>query len=194
MKPELHENVIGFGGWIQHAKLPFDFKHPIILSEKHMIFKLILSDLCLKNLHSGRENFLPLSRHKFWISTWKRFAQSVIQNCFVSKRKNVRAEAPMMSDLTIERLSFNEKPFSYTGIEYFRPIKVELTRKTISNQATHKQYGALFTCLSTRAVHLELASDLSTDIFIVVLRRSIARCGKPKEIVSGNGRNFIGAD
>ena len=100
----------------------------------------------------------------------------------------------MMSDLTIERLSFNEKPFSYTGIEYFRPIKVELTRKTISNQATHKQYGALFTCLSTRAVHLELASDLSTDIFIVVLRRSIARCGKPKEIVSGNGRNFIGAD
>lgn len=139
---------------LRHAELPFDFKHPIILNEKHMIFKLILSDLCLKHLHSGRENFLSLSRYKFWITKWKRFAKSVIQNCFVSKRKNVRPESPMMSDLTIERLSFNEKPFSYTGIEYFRLINVELTRKTMSNQARHKQYGALFTCLSKRAVHL----------------------------------------
>ena len=71
---------------------------------------------------------------------------------------------------------------------------MKLTRKTRSNQATHKRYGALFTCLTTRAVHLELASDLSTDIFILALRRFIARRGKPKEILSDNGTNFIGAN
>ena len=57
---------------------------------------------------------------------------------------------------------------------------MKLTHKTRLNQAMHKQYGALFTCLTTRAVHLELASDLSN--------------GKPKEILSGNGTNFIAAD
>ena len=71
---------------------------------------------------------------------------------------------------------------------------MKLTRKTRSNQATHKRYGALFTCLTTRAVHFELASDLSTDIFILALRRLIACRGKPKEILSDNGTNFIGAD
>ena len=99
-----------------------------------------------------------------------------------------------MSDLPKERLSFNEQPFTHTGIDYFGPINVKLTRKTRSNQATHKRYGALFTCLTTRAVHLELASDLSTDIFILALRRFIAGRGKPKEILSDNGANFIGAD
>ena len=51
-----------------------------------------------------------------------------------------------------------------------------------------------FTCLTTHAVHLELASDLSTDIFILALRRFIACRGKPKEILSDNGTNLIGAD
>ena len=71
---------------------------------------------------------------------------------------------------------------------------MKLTHKTRLNQATHKQYGALFTCLTTRTVHLELASDLSANVFILALRRFIAPCGKPKEILSGNGTNFIAAD
>ena len=71
---------------------------------------------------------------------------------------------------------------------------MKLTRKTRSNQAKHKQCGALFTCLIIRAVHLELASDLSTDIFILALRYFIARRGKRKEILSDNGTNFIGVD
>ena len=72
----------------------------------------------------------------------------------------------MMSDLTKERLLFNEQPFTHTGIDYFGPINVKLTRKLRWKQATRKPYGVLFTCLTTCAVHLELASDLSADIFI----------------------------
>ena len=194
LKPELDENIIRIGGRIRHAELPFDFKHPIILSGKHMISKLILLDLHLKNLHSGREYILSLSRDKFWITKGKKLGKSIIQNCFICKRQNVKPKAPIMSDLPKERLSFNEKPFTHTGIDYFGPINVKLTRKTRSNQATHKRYGALFTCLTTRAVHLELASDLSTDIFILAFGGSTAHRGKPKEILSDNGTNFIGAD
>ena len=94
----------------------------------------------------------------------------------------------MMSDLPKDRLPFNEQPFTHTGIDYFRPINVKLTRKTRSNQATHKRYGAPFTYLTTGAVHLELASDLVTDIFILALRRFIAGCGKPR-LTSSNSRS-----
>ena len=44
----------------------------------------------------------------------------------------------MMSDLPKKRLSFNEQPYIHTGIDYFAPINMKLTRKTGSNQATHK--------------------------------------------------------
>ena len=67
-------------------------------------------------------------------------------------------------------------------------------QKTRLNQATHKQYGALFTCLTTPAIHLELASDLAADIFILALRCFIPCPGKPKETLSDNGTNFIDAD
>ena len=103
----------------------------------------------------------------------------------------------MMPDLPKERLSFNEQPFTYTDIDEFGPtVKCETTiiRKTRSNQATHKRYEALFTCLTTIAAHLKLASDLSTDIFILALGRFIIHRGKPKEIHSNNGINFSSVD
>ena len=102
LKPELHENIIRVWGQIHHVELPFDFKHPIILSGKHMISKLILLDLHLKNLHTGREHILS-----FFITKGKKLAKSIIQNCFICKRQNVKPKAPMMSDLPKERLSFN---------------------------------------------------------------------------------------
>ena len=52
----------------------------------------------------------------------------------------------------------------------------------------------MFTCLTTRVVHLEVAEDLSTDSFILGLQRFIARQGQPKTIWSDNGRNFVGAN
>ena len=52
----------------------------------------------------------------------------------------------------------------------------------------------IFTCLTVRTVHTELASNLTTDAFVLTLRRFIEHRGKPKEILSNNGLNFIGTD
>lgn len=60
-------------------------------------------------------------------------------------------------------------------------------------QKTIKVYIALFVCFVTRAVHLEVVSDLSTDAFIAALKRFISRRGKCSEIFSDCGTNFIGA-
>ena len=98
-----------------------------------------------------------------------------------------------MSDLPKDRILINEKPFTSTGIDFFGPILVKASRGSRSNPAKAKRYGVTFTCMTVRAIHLELASDLSTDVFIMVLRRFRSRRGHVKIIRSDNGTNFVGA-
>ena len=98
-----------------------------------------------------------------------------------------------MGEIPEERLSISEKPFSSTGIDYFGPFLVKYAKHTRRNSALNKRYGVIYTCLTTRAIHLELAGDLSTDSFILSLRRFIARRGHVKVIRTDNGSNFIGA-
>ena len=99
-----------------------------------------------------------------------------------------------MSDIPEDRLCIDGKPFPNTGVDYLGPYRIKLhIKRTRSNQATAKRYVALFTCLTTRAVHLEIAGDLSTDAFILALRRFISRRGKVNIIRSDNGTNFVGA-
>ena len=78
--------------------------------------------------------------------------------------------------------------FRNTGVDFFGPMLVQVRHSEV------KVYGCLFTCMSTRACHLELVDDLSTDHFIMALKRFIARCGRPQSIHSDNGRNFVGVN
>ena len=98
-----------------------------------------------------------------------------------------------MSELPKERLDTFEKPFYNTGIDFFGPRIVKLSKKIRANQARAKRYGVIFTCMTTHSIHLEIAGDLTTDSFILALHRFIARRGNVKHIRSNNGTNFKGA-
>jgi hypothetical protein len=92
-----------------------------------------------------------------------------------------------MADLPQQRtMAFTT--FQYTGIDYFGPMMVKRARSRI------KKWGCLFTCLTTRAIHLELADSLEADNFILMLRCFIGRRGQPEELWSDNATNFHGAD
>ena len=97
-----------------------------------------------------------------------------------------------MSDLPKDRMLINEKPFTSTGIDFFGPILVKASRGTRSNLAKAKRYEVVFTCLTVRAIHLELASDLSIDAFMMALCRFYSHQGDVKIIRSDNGTNFSG--
>lgn len=93
-----------------------------------------------------------------------------------------------MSPLPPARLGAFQRPFTFVGVDYFGPIAVTFGRKSL------KRWGVVFTCLTMRAVHIEIAHSLSTDSFLMALRNFIARRGTPAEIYSDNGTNFRGAD
>lgn len=92
-----------------------------------------------------------------------------------------------MGNLPSARLAAFQRPFSYTGVDYFGPMLVLVGRRT------EKRWGVLLTCMTTRGVHIEIAHSLSTDSCILALRNFIARRGPPLEFISDRGTNFIGA-
>ncbi|XP_070067010.1 uncharacterized protein [Drosophila virilis] len=92
-----------------------------------------------------------------------------------------------MGDLPIERLSPYTSPFTYTGVDYFGPYDIVVGRRR------EKRWGVLLTCLTVRAVHLDIATLLSTDSYLCVLKSFVARRGCPRRMLSDNGTTFRGA-
>lgn len=127
-------------------------------------------------------------RQQFWILRGRSFIRRIINGCLLCKRRRAKPTVPVMASLPRERLALSEPPFTNTDVHYFGPVSVKRGR------VTEKRWECIFTCLTTRAVHLELAGDLSTDSFIMTLRRFRGRRGNPKTIRSDNGTNFVGAN
>lgn len=99
-----------------------------------------------------------------------------------------RTETQQMADLPSLRLAPFTPPFHYTACDYFGPFKVKVGRNK-----TAKHYGVIFTCLNTRAVHLEMAVDCSTMEFMQALRRFFTIRGYPTVMMSDNGSQMVGA-
>ena len=80
-----------------------------------------------------------------------------------------------MGDLPYDRIQIGQPPFHNTGINFFGPILTKQSRRTRLTMGKTKWWGAMFTCLNTRAVPLEIVWDLTTDSFILALRRFCSR-------------------
>ena len=185
LNPIVVDNLIRVGGRIGQSHLPFEQKHQILLTKEHFLSTLLVLDKHERNYHIGREQTLSLLRESVWIIKSK--------HQYERSYRIVVTQSPIMSNLPKARLAINQPPFTNTGIDYFVPLTVKQGRCSRSTDETSKRYGAIFTCLSIRAVHIELAGNLSTDNFILALRRSISRRGHPKNIFSNNETNFTGA-
>ena len=93
-----------------------------------------------------------------------------------------------MADLPTTRVKAGDPPFTYTGMDYFGPFEIKHGR------TTRKRYGVIFTCMNSRAVHLEIAETMDTSSCINAIRRFVCRRGQVKEMTSDNGSNLCGAD
>lgn len=97
-----------------------------------------------------------------------------------------------MGELPSNRVVIPQKPFNQTGVDYAGPFNIR--EKWGRGKRLLKSYIALFICLSTKAIHLELVLDLSTESFIAALKRFISRRGNITDIYSDNATNFVGAN
>ena len=94
----------------------------------------------------------------------------------------------LSANLPSERTVTTDPPFTFVGVDYFGPMSVKFRR------GFTKRYGCIFTCLVTRAVHIEIAHSMDSDSFLMTLHRFMARRGKPNKLFSDNGTNFVAAN
>ena len=188
LNPYMDNGLLKVGGRLRFADLDDQVKHPVILPRKSHITVLIIKHIHDHLGHSGRDHVLATLRQRFWVIGANSAVRNVIFHCVKCRRIRSPVSEQVMADLPPCRVAENDPPFTYTGVDYFGPFIIRERRKDL------KRYGVIFTCLSSRAVHLEVASSLDTDSFLHALRRFKARRGHIKELYSDNGTNFIGAE
>ena len=115
------------------------------------------------------------------------YIRSVIHKCITCFRFRARGASQLLGQLPPSRVT-PAKPFSQSAVDYAGPVFIRHGGQR--SKSTSKAYIALFICMATKAIHLELVSDLTSDAFIAALKRFIARRGIPDQIFSDNGTNF----
>lgn len=163
-------------------------KRPIILPRDHQVTKLIVKWYHRRYHHHNHETVINELRQKFHISRIRQTVKTIRATCQRCKNSRAAPKPPRMSDLPVARLSAYTRPFTFCGIDYFGPMMVTVGRRT------EKRWGVLITCLTVRAVHIEVAHSLNTDSCIMCLRNFMARRGTPRILFCDNGTIFHGAD
>lgn len=169
-------------------EIPAETRRPIILPNKHGLTDLIVYDEHIRMRHQNDEAIVCAVRERFWVTHARSAVRRVKKACQRCRISSATPVAPMMGALPEDRVTPVQRPFTYTGLDYFGPVYVTVGRRR------EKRWVALFTCMSVRAVHLELAADLSTDACILCIRNFVNLRGVPLRIRSDNGTNFVGAD
>ena len=159
--------------------------NPIFIPREHPLAKSIIQHYHQSTLHGGVQATMGKVRERFWIPQLRRMVKSVRTHCNHCKKiMATPLNSPTTSSLPSFRTNFTQ-PFSATGVDFAGPIYHKVGKKKVS-----KSYVALFTCASTRAVHLKLCKDLSCTEFKRALKEFVARRGTPKIMISDNAKTF----
>ena len=188
LDPFLDENsILRVGGRLRRANLPDEVKFPIILPKKDHISKLIIQHFHEKTSHQGKGMTLnEIRSNGFWLIDGISSVFSFLSSCVKCKKMRGTVQEQKMSDLPEDRMDCCA-PFTYCAVDYFGPFIIKEGRKEL------KRYGVLFTCMASRAVHVEIANSLTTDSFINAYRRFVSRRGPVRQLRSDQGSNFVGA-
>ncbi|XP_068987481.1 uncharacterized protein [Bombus flavifrons] len=184
------EGILRVGGRLTNSAIPFRQKHPIILP-KSTITEIIINEEHRNNHHTGTQATLYAVRLRYRPIDGRSQVWRTIKRCVRCCRANPPPVEYLMGDLPEARIT-ESRPFTNVGIDYCGPLYIKERRNR--NRSKVKVYVAIFVCLATKAVHIELVSDLTTDAFLEVLRRFISRRGYCATILTDNGTNFVGAN
>lgn len=183
------DGIIRVGGRLESSVLSYDAKHPMVLPYNDPIVKLLFKFKHEQNKHCGIQSLLAAMRQNFWPIKGKIMARNTVHNCILCSKAKPKLMGQIMGNLPSDRVSIT-RPFLSTGIDYCGPIWIHYK---VRGKKPTKAYVAVFCCFATKAVHLELVTDLTTNAFLGALNRFSGRRGRCKTIYCDNATNFVGA-
>lgn len=189
LSPFMKDGLLRVGGRLAHASINYDAQHPLILPSSSPLVDLIIDHYHKVHCHPGSDTLHAILRQQFWILSARRVIRRRVFKCIRCFRCRAQPDAPFMGDLPADRV--NPQPvFSQVTTDFAGPFLVKSS--TLRNAKLLKAYFCIFVCLSTKAVHLEAVSALTTEAFLAALQRFISRRGTPVLIRSDCGTNYVG--
>ncbi|XP_043478271.1 uncharacterized protein LOC122508789 [Leptopilina heterotoma] len=174
LPPIFKDDVICLNGRITHKD--GSTYQPIILHKDNNLVKLLIQHYHQRAGHHVRERVVNDLRELFWMTNIRSGVRRSWNVCLLCKHRRTNPMDPRMALLPLPRLQRNIAAFTDTGVDYFGPMLVTIGRRR------EKRYGVLFTCLTVRAVHVEIAASLDTDSMLMALRRMMTRFTSRDEI------------
>lgn len=169
----------------QSSVYSYAFKNPVLLPSDHPLIDLLVNTFHETNFHSYDDTVIGDLREFCWIMNLRRVLKRVKSNCGECKAKKLKPIMPEMGNLPDFRVDFSSISWTHTGVDAFGPIYVKQQRSTV------KRWVLLFTCLTYRAVHMEVVRSPSANDCMLAIRRFLV--GRPgvKHFYSDNGGCFI---
>lgn len=191
LSPIIQDGIIRVGGRLRHSNLPYDQKHPILLPSSHPFTTLIIRTYHERYLHVGQQGLLYIIRKMYWIVNAKSAIRKVIHRCITCFKVKPKETETYMGDLPACRVNPSFLPYTKTWLDYGGPFLIK--SGTTRSAKMIKSWICLFICPDTKAIHIELVTDLTSASFIAALKRFVSRHGYCAEILSDNATTYIGA-
>ena len=182
-----NDSLVRCGGRIHNAPLSELARFPYLLPSRHYFTELVIQNAHILNLHSGVSVTLTMLRQTYWIPSARQRIKTILRKCVVCKKTSGKPYSmPEPPPLVKSRVS-QANPFEVTGIDFTGALYVR------TPNGEHKVYICLFTCAVSRAIHLEVVSDLTVESFLYAFRRFAGRRSTPRLLLSDNASTFLAA-
>lgn len=183
--------ILRVGGRLERALLPFEQRHPAVLPDVSPLARLLVQQAHTRTLHGGQRQMTAVLRQKFWITNLRRLIRTNNSRCISCVRQRQEGVQQIMSDLPSDRVR-PCRAFKHSGVDYAGPFMLKVRGGRC--KVIEKKWVAVFVCMVTKAVHLELVEDMSTAEFIQAFLRFTSVRGNCTRLWSDNGTNFTGAE
>ena len=181
------EGFLRCGGCIHNAPLSEVTRFPYLLPARHPLSHLIILDIHVKLCHSGTGSTMTALRQTYWIPAARQYIKSILRNCVVCFRVTGKPytapDPPPLPHLRTQDVH----PFTFTGVDFTGALYVQHGGQEV------KVYLCLFTCATTRAIHLEIVQNLTAETFLLAFRKFAGRRSLPRIMISDNGSTYLSA-
>ncbi|GFW26490.1 integrase catalytic domain-containing protein [Trichonephila clavipes] len=185
------EGIVRVDGRLENASVPYLHKHPAILPKGSKLSKLYFNRLHTRLFHVGPQRLLNAVRQKFWPLSGRSIARKTVHQCVTCFKSRPILSSQIMDNLPSERVNISS-PFTIAGLDLCGPFLVKYRNQRKGTLS--KVYICVCICFSTKAIHLELLSELTSNALIATLKRFATSRGKCSKIYTDNATNFVGAN
>lgn len=194
LNPRLDSHgVMRVGGRLEKSALETERKHPAIVPKGSRLAYLLMEQAHRKNLHGGVQIATHYIRRRYWIPQLRDELKQFTRNCMECVRNKPATQEQLMGDLPADRVTPG-RAFEATGVDYAGPFHLKYVDKDCNEIVRVNAWAAVFVCMKTRAVHLDLVNDLTSSSFVACFERFVARRGHCYKMFSDNGTSFVGAE